>query len=721
MPQLKSSPSSPHRRSDEQSPVRYPLISRMHDRRDSPHNNLRLMYQLPLLKPDSDWRCPSDLPDLRRRPLIACDLETKDEGLMNDRGPGWVFGSGYICGVSMAAEGVSIYAPIAHPEGDCLDEDRVRRWYEDHVRSGAPIVYHNSPYDLGWSRSQWNIVPPENLHDSLAAAFMCDENRMSYSLDSVCAWLGVPGKDEAALREAAEVYRGESLKGRKLKKLSGADVKKMIWRLPARYVGPYAEQDAVACLQSMQRLLPRLEAEGVTEAYQLEIDLIPLVLEMKRRGIRINQDRAEQTKKLFLKKADEHLRFLTDKCMIGRAVTIKDVASRYFLEQQFAAQNIPVPRTAPTEKYGQGQSSFETDWMEKIDHWLPQGISKALKYNSAATKFIGNYMQGFTHMGRIHADVHQFKDEQGGTRTYRFSYSGPPLQQMPIRDVDIGSAIRRAFEPEIGEYWFAPDYSQQEYRLIVHFSNVCKMAGVEKAVQLYNDDPDTDFHNLVVMLTGLPRNRAKDCNFAKSYGAGKDKFSLMTGLPVEECVRIMKQYDEEMPFVSRMNEFCNTRASSKGFLRTLDGAKIRFDRWEPRWLSKEDRSRGYREHQKMEACSRTEAEARVADERHCWYRAQIRRAFTHKAMNGLVQGSAARQTKMAMRACWRAGIVPMIQMHDELGISTADPDLVPRVVELMKDVVKLTVPVKVDAEFGPNWGDAQYKSWSKMLVECNNG
>lgn len=679
------------------------------------------MYQLPLLKPDSDWRPPSDLPDLRRRPLIAVDTEERDDGLAADRGPGWVHSQGYICGISMAAEGISVYAPIAHPEGDCLDADRVFRWYEDHVRSGVPMVFHNAPYDLGWLSGERGLPIPANIHDSMAAAFMLDENQLSYSLDSVSRRLGVPGKDTIALREAAEIYRGESLKGKKLKKLSDRDVKKMIYRLPARYVGPYAEQDAVATLQNMQRMLPLLEAQELLEAYQLEIDLIPLVLEMKRRGIRINLDKAEQKKQKFFKVRDASLALLSDKLMIGRAVDIKDISSRIFLENVFDVHKIPFPRTAPTEKYERGQASFETEWLEKIDHWLPQNVARALKFHSAGDKFIGNYIQGFTHMGRIHADVHQFRDEEGGTRTYRLSYSGPPLQQMPVRDTEIAGAIREAFEPEEGEYWFAPDYSQQEYRLIVHFSNVCKMAGVEKAVQMYCDNPDTDFHNLVVALTGLSRNRAKDCNFAKSYGAGKDKFSLMTGLPVEECVRIMKQYDEEMPFVSRMNEFCGQRASAKGFLKTLDGARIRFDRWEPKYLSKEDRARGWRERQPMEACSKEEAERRCADEKHVWHGARLRRAFTHKAFNGLIQGSAARQTKMAMRECWRAGIVPMIQMHDELGISTADPSLISKVVGLMRDVVKLTVPVKVDAEFGPSWGQAKYKDWSKMVLECRVG
>jgi DNA polymerase I-like protein with 3'-5' exonuclease and polymerase domains len=176
----------------------------------------------------------------------------------------------------------------------------------------------------------------------------------------------------------------------------------------------------------------------------------------------------------------------------------------------------------------------------------------------------------------------------------------------------------------------------------------------------------------------------------------------------------MSQYDEKMPFVSRLSEFCQSRAEKRGFLRLIDGARVRFDRWEPRYLSKQQRDRGYREHLPMAPAYREEAQKRVDDPKHPWYREILRRAFCHKGMNWLIQGSAARQTKLAMRECWRMKILPLIQMHDELGIPIDNEKITVQIAEAMRDVVKLEVPVKVDSEFGPNWGDAKYKNWDEL-------
>lgn len=653
------------------------------------------MQQLPLFTPPSDWKPPTELPDLRNRKVIALDLETKDEGLAQSRGPGWVYDAGYIAGVAMAAEDIAVYAPIRHPDGDCLDPDRVKEWVSDHVKSGVKIVYHHAPYDCGWSQIEWGLSPPENLEDTQAMAFILDENRLEYGLDAVCKWQGVPGKDEAALNAAALAYgfKGGGVKG----------VKANLWRLPARYVGPYAAQDAAATLGARAAMLPKIAEQGLEKAYQLECDLIPMVLAMRTRGIRIDIDAAVQLQKHFYSKRDQYLKQISRELLIGRDVTVKDTASTKFLERVFTDLKIPYPQT---EKSKQG--SFSTEWMSKSEHWLPQAICNVMKYQDAAHKFIGGYILDFTHRGRIHADIHQYKDERGGTITYRLSYSEPPLQQMPApnRDVEIGTAVRTLFLPEPGEIWSANDYSQQEYRLIVHFSKVCKVAGAQAAVRKYLDNPDTDFHNMVVEMTGLLRPAAKDANFAKAFGAGVSKFALMIAKSEEEAEAIYKQYDENMPFVARLAEFCKSRADQRGYIKMLDGARGRFDDWECSWLSKEERSKAWKEGQKLNPCPIEEARERQADPNHVWNGKRLKRAKTHKSMNKLIQGSAARQTKMAMREIWRMGQTPLIQMHDELDFSLSDHKIAVRITEIMRDIVKLEIPMKVDAEYGTSWGRA---------------
>ena len=612
----------------------------------------------------------------------------------------------------MAIPGQAVYAPMRHPETQCFEPDQVKRWYVDHIRSGSRIVFHHAPYDCGWVDAEWDVRPPEKLDDSLGMAFMLDADRLEYGLDAICESLGVPGKDQSLLEEAARAYRGVTAKKDIRKKMTEREVKGMLWRLPGRYVGPYAEQDVRSTLNIAEIMDPQIDVDGVRDAYQLEMDLVPMILEMRKRGIRVDIDQAEATRVNFLHQRDVYLGELSKLLMIGRQVSIKDINSRGFLEKAFTDAKIPFPRTAPSERHEKGQASFESDWMKKIDHPLPQLVYKAGRYHSSAEKFIKNYILGYTHMGRIHADIHQYKDESGGTKTYRFSYSDPPLQQMPSRDEEIAPLIRKLFKPEEGTYWFAPDYSQQEYRLIVHMASVCRMAGVEDAVRMYRENPNTDFHNLVVELTGLIRRRAKDVNFAKAFGAGVPKFALMTGMSLEEAKKTMSQYDEKMPFVSRLAEFCQGRAEHKGFLRLIDGARVRFNRWEPRYLSKprwaEAQKRGWY------ACDRETAQKRIDEQGSPWFGERLRRAFCHKSMNWLIQGSAARQTKLAMREIWRMKILPLIQMHDELGIPVDNEAITKRIQEAMIDVVKLQVPVKVDNEFGPTWGEAKYSDWKEL-------
>jgi DNA polymerase I-like protein with 3'-5' exonuclease and polymerase domains len=652
--------------------------------------------QLPFnfMVPSSDWVAPTELPDLRGTGVIAIDTETKDDGLKYDRGPGWAMGMSRIVGVSMASKRGKVYVSLAHPDSNNFDHTQVGRWLADHMSSGEEIVFQNAPYDLGNITSEWGSVPlPARLHDTNGMAFMLDEQRLTYNLDSLCRWQGVPGKDESLLVEVARAY--------------GYDPKGELWKLPARYVGPYGEQDAQSTLELYWKFMPQLIGQEVLEAYQLEMDLIPMVLAMRRRGIRMNVDRLEQSRDWMYSVRNECLAELSRRLAIGRAVTIEDVNSKKFLSTVFRNEKITPPKTEI------GNDSFESDWMAKLDHWLPQLCARAMKYHDAGHKFIDGYLLSSLHRGRIHAEVNQFRSDRGGTKTSRFSYSNPPLQQMPSRDDEIATRIRGGFEPEHGEIWGALDYSQQEYRLIVHFAILCKVAGADKPAAMYRDNPKTDFHDMVAELTGLPRRRAKDVNFAKAFGAGVPKFALMTGMSLEEAEATMKQYDEEAPFVKRLSEFVSNVANNRGYIRMLDGARARFDRWEPRWY---DRKKPVPEGKSVNACSREEAMERLRDPDHPWS-GQLKRAFTHKSMNWLIQGSAARMTKLSMRACWRAGLTPLLQMHDELDFSFSEKRQSEIAVECMRDTVKLEVPVVVDAEFGVNWGRAKTeKDANKRVV-----
>lgn len=653
--------------------------------------------------PPTDWVPPTELPDLTHcGPDLAIDCETRDDGLAADHGPGWVHRAGWVTGVSMASGDQSVYVPVRHPDTANFDHDAVGRWVDYHMQSAQRKVFQSAPYDLGWLWAEFGVeAPPSDLlDDTIGMGFVLDENRLLYGLDALCDWQGVPHKDESLLRAAAEAY--------------GYHPKKELWKLPARYVGPYATQDAVSTLGLARAMRPKLELDALVPAYQLEMDILPLCVEMRRRGIRIDTGAIDRVRAELLAHRDRALAELSEKAAIGRQWVIEDVNSNKFMTKAFDAAGVAYPET---EKH---HNSFSNEWMSKSEHWLPKLCAEASVYDRAGDMFVGKHVAEYTHMGRIHAEIHQFKgEEKGGTVTTRFSYSSPPLQQMPSRVPDIAQRIRGLFLPEEGEVWGTCDYSQQEFRLMVHFAKLCDMAGVDRAVQQYREDPNTDFHDLVAKLTGLPRRSAKDTNFAKAFGAGPPKFALMTGLVLEEAKRVMGQYDDEMPFISRLSEYCQKLADRRGYIRMLDGARGRFDTWEPRFTERSAIAEAFeaaraagRDLPRTNPCSREEAEARVRDPNHPW-KGRLRRAKTHKAMNKLIQGSAARQTKMAMRDMWRAGIVPVLQMHDDLNISCPTPEPAEHAAQIMRDVVRLEVPVKVDVEFGYDWGDAKH-TWEEV-------
>src|ERR1017187_3305320 len=448
--------------------------------------------QLPLLVPDTTWTPPAELPDLAARGVkyFALDTETCDPRLGRKAGPGWPFAprgqhrddpnAGYVCGVSAAwrVGGAirSIYIPIHYADTECRDRAQVVAWLRDQLRGIRP-VFQNSHYDVGWMRVM-GLELDYPIEDTQCQAFMLEENHLQYNLDSICERLGIPGKDERLLREALAVHGFPA---------TGREAKKNLYKLPAQFVGPYAEADAAQTLEAWELMQPMLAAQGVQDAYRTEMDLVPCVHQMQWEGVRVNVQRAAERAKAFRAARDETLTELGRQ--LGESVAIEDINRGDWLERRFDAAGIPYPRTAPTGRFPEGQPSFTTGpkgWMHKHQHWLPRLVVRAEKQHKAAKDFLEGFILAPAHKGRIHASINQFKGENSeGTKTHRFSYSEPPLQQMPSRDEDMADAVRGCFEPEEGEEWCSCDYPQQEYRLIVHYSEILELPRSSIAADRY--------------------------------------------------------------------------------------------------------------------------------------------------------------------------------------------------------------------------------------------
>jgi DNA polymerase I-like protein with 3'-5' exonuclease and polymerase domains len=648
-----------------------------------------------------DWQPPSELPDLRRTGIVSLDTETRDDGLRADHGPGWPWRGGYICGVSVAyhVEGSirAHYFPLRHPDTANLDPEQVFQWLRDLIASDVRFVTQRGLYDWGWLRADADITmpPPGRLEEIGALATMVDENRYTYNLDDLCTWRGLPGKDETLLLEGCRAM-GLIPKGRKK-----FNPQEHIHELPARFIGAYAEQDAASTLALFESLDPILDQEKTRGAYRLEIDLLPMVHEMRRRGIRIDQSAAERARDLILQKRDAALAELSEK--IGAPIGMDEIASPTWKARTFDTHAIKYPRTK------KGNPSFKagkTGWMSAHPHWLPQLIATANKYDAAGSKFLEGHILTHLVKGRIHSEIHPHRSDEGGTISSRFSYSDPPLQQMPSRDKELAPLIRGVFLPEEGEIWAKPDLSQQEFRLLVHYAALRNLPRAKEAAELYRNDPNADYHAMTADTTGLERDRAKSVNFAKIYGAGVEKFAEMIGKTLHEAQRIYAQYDRTMPFLSRLSKICQADAKRLGYTELYDGARRHWNRWEA--IGAYAKGVG--------PCEFEEAKRRSLDPKHPWFDRWLRVSKIHTALNALIQGSAARHTKLWMRACWREGIVPLVQMHDALECSVSSREQAELVARLGCEAVRLEVPMRVDLKYGHNWGDAKH-TWEELHGE----
>jgi DNA polymerase I-like protein with 3'-5' exonuclease and polymerase domains len=191
---------------------------------------------------------------------------------------------------------------------------------------------------------------------------------------------------------------------------------------------------------------------------------------------------------------------------------------------------------------------------------------------------------------------------------------------------------------------------------------------------------------MVADMAGIGRKEAKTVNLGIMYGMGQGKLANTLDISKEEAKELLEVYHSKVPFVKQLADRVATRANQQGQVRTLLGRKCRFDLWEPA-------SFGYKKPLPYEDAVKEYGPA------------PLRRAFTYKALNKLIQGSAADQTKKAMAECYSEGLIPLLTVHDELCFSVSSEDQASRIKEIMENCVELRVPSKVDQELGKNWGE----------------
>tara|TARA_R100000322_G_scaffold127_1_gene98 strand:- start:181 stop:1644 length:1464 start_codon:yes stop_codon:yes gene_type:complete len=483
-----------------------------------------------------------------------------------------------------------------------------------------------------------------------------DENRFRYDLGSMGRDYVGKGKNEAVLKETAEMW--------------GVDPKSEMYKLPAMYVGEYAEQDAKLTLQLWQEMKKEIYNQDIQSIFELETELFPCLVDMRFLGVRVDIQSAHQLKNKLV----EEEKLLLQKVKKETQVDTQIWAARS-IEQVFQKLNLPYDRTEKTNS-----PSFTKNFLQNHPHPTVKLIARAREINKAHTTFIDTILK-HEHKGRIHAEINQLRSDSGGTVTGRFSYANPNLQQIPARNKELGPMIRSLFIPEENCKWGVFDYSQQEPRLVVHYAALQNLYGVGDVLDAYNDS-NVDFHQIVAEMADIPREQAKTINLGLFYGMGKNKLQAELGINKEKADSLFKQYHSRVPFVKQLMDNVSSRAQDRGQIRTLLGRLCRFHLWEPNQFGI---------HKALPH------ETALAE-----HGPGIKRAYTYKALNRLIQGSAADMTKRAMIELHKEGITPHIQVHDELDISVSDN--AKKIKQIMEEAVTLEVPNKVDYESGPNWG-----------------
>jgi DNA polymerase I-like protein with 3'-5' exonuclease and polymerase domains len=616
-----------------------------------------------IFEAQKEWICPESFPDLKGYKYIAIDLETRDPDL-KIRGSGAIIGNGEIVGIAVAVDGWSGYYPIAHQGGGNLEKNKVMDWIKDVCSSDSVKLFHNAMYDVCWLRAA-GVNINGHIVDTMVMASLIDENRLSYTLNSISYEFLGEVKDEKALIEAAQSW--------------GIDPKSEMYKLPAMYVGNYAEKDAVLTLELFKVLSREIQKQSLQNVFDLETQLFPCLLDMKFKGVRVDIEKAKLLKQQLTNQEQEIL------LKVKRETGIEpQIWAARSIATVFDKLGLHYERTDKSHA-----PSFTKNFLQEHKHPIVQMIAKAREINKAHTTFIDTILK-FTHKGRIHADINPIRSDQGGTVTGRFSYANPNLQQIPARNKELGPMIRSLFLPEVDHKWGCFDYSQQEPRLVVHYAAttepICFDESVTKIVEEFKND-SVDFHKTVAIMAGISREQAKTINLGLFYGMGKAKLQAELGLNTKaEAEKLFNQYHDNVPFVKELMNKTSQFAQTSGSIGTLLGRRCRFNKWEPATF-------GMHTAMSFEEAERT------------YGRGRIRRAMTYKALNKLIQGSAADMTKKAMLDLYNEGIIPHIQIHDELDISVIDDNQAKKIVEIMENAVTLAIPNKVDYESGETWGD----------------
>jgi len=665
-------------------------------------------------------KTPEDL-DLDGIDTVAVDLETYDPNLKT-KGLGAIRGDGFVCGVAVATGRDTVYFPINHSDTNLSLDKKIKLWeaLDEKLFQNEKItkVFHNAMYDVCWIRAVTGKKMKGRIVDTMIAGSVIDENRFKYSLDSLSKDYKIGSKYQYDLQQKTLEWSKGTIK----------DPMTNMHKLPASIVKDYAKQDVDLTFKLWKMFNEKfdeilytkykedkngkrikdkngkdiiIEEKTSRNIFELETKLFPCLVDMKFKGVKIDVEKARAFGKRLEKTRDNIINYIARKTNIRIEIWAAS-SIKALLDHQNINDYTKTPKS--------GMPQLPKNYLSTHKNKYLRLIAKAREFDKAKNTFIEGLL-GFVHNGRIHADINQIRGEHGGTVTGRFSMSNPNLQQIPSKGY-IGKKMRELFIPETGSDWYSFDYSQQEPRIVVHYAIKLGMAGTADLKKEF-DKEDADFHQIVADMANIPRKQAKTINLGLFYGMGRIKLQKELNLDAKQAKTLFNTYHAKVPFVKQLSQDLSEFASNEGLLFTLGDRFCRFDKWETRdkeWNPETNRFTEVKLHATKEEAidayklEQMEKYDKLIDSDNEHFEKHYTRAFTYKALNRLVQGSAADMTKKAMVLLYEKGIIPHIQIHDELCVSIKDHETRTMVQDTMEQAIKLEINNKVDCESGPNWG-----------------
>lgn len=581
--------------------------------------------------------------------ILGVDIETCDPDLKK-MGSGARRPDSYVVGVALAwaNERYEIqlreYIPLRHQEqriddGDepAWDEDSIavaRMRIQDAVDEADGFVGANLMYDIEfldekegidfhiWERGRHKYVDVQVVEPIL------DENKQgSYSLEDLAQHYGVGTKDDTELYEwLAQHYGGKPTRAAQAGR---------IYLAPIHLVEPYALSDSSLPIEIFACQKQRIRQEGLSEIWALERDLFPMLYAMKKRGVRIDVEKAHTNQKKLDESFERIVSEFASASGLGEEHDLSELANS---TAQIAAiidnwnQFLPDDEKIVYPHTDRGAPSIRKDWLEgqaQHGNHMMRPFAQAILDYRRVEKNRGTFIQGILkHLvdDRVHCQFNQLKSDAGGTVSGRFSSSNPNLQNQPARDEEMGPLVRGLFVPDENEDWGSADYSQIEYRLLVHHAFVYfARKNRDGSLLLVKADEDgrpildaagalqpdphgatvpiskryerefyaaremllrfirgaqtgekVDMHEEVGEMCDIPRRDGKTINFGMVYGLGVESLISKLGYSRERCMQIMDAYHGSMPFAKKIYQEIQSIARRGIAIETIGRRKRRY-------------------------------------------------------------------------------------------------------------------------------------------------